>query len=246
MPQDAYLLTSPGVFPLLGKNLACFVAVIAMISASQEARLLLTRIYDGIAYQMMEAAHSMAWWAVLALLSSSCCALQIILNAFSFGCAGFNTWLGPWRPVFLALTIITQSLVWSVAYYRPFQWRSMAASSAVTCSLALLPEALAGVHAYRARKSPAVANIAATKLVYFRFNTLGCISCATTVRHVLTNHPQVSDCSVSVEQQEAWVRSAHKEVQDLGLDLCSKLEDAGFPASHHLQPRVEQTIQDKQ
>ncbi len=38
------------------------------------------------------------------LLSSSCCVLQLILNLFSFGCAGFKTLLEPYRPLFLSLT----------------------------------------------------------------------------------------------------------------------------------------------
>lgn len=37
------------------------------------------------------------------LLSSSCCVLQLLLNALSVGCAGFSA-LTPYRPLFLALT----------------------------------------------------------------------------------------------------------------------------------------------
>ena len=49
-------------------------------------------------------------WGVVGLLSSSCCALQLVLNAFSVGCAGFNTVLGPLRPYLLALASVLQVL----------------------------------------------------------------------------------------------------------------------------------------
>ena len=52
--------------------------------------------------------------AFLGLLSSACCVVQILLGLLSFGCAGLNTVLGPWRPTFLALSIILQAFIWSV------------------------------------------------------------------------------------------------------------------------------------
>eukprot|EP00957_Ditylum_brightwellii_P175711 13378838-Ditylum_brightwellii.AAC.1 len=79
----------------------------------------------------MATAHRWAWWSLLGLLSSSCCALQILLNLLSFGCAGFNTALGPLRPTFLALTVAVQISAWSVAYSRPWQWAPTALSTAL-------------------------------------------------------------------------------------------------------------------
>ena len=40
---------------------------------------------------------------VLPMLSSACCLFQILLNLFSVGCAGFNTYLGPIRPISIGL-----------------------------------------------------------------------------------------------------------------------------------------------
>ena len=37
------------------------------------------------------------------LLASSCCIVQLVLNFFSIGCAGFNTMLQPYRPIILSL-----------------------------------------------------------------------------------------------------------------------------------------------
>ncbi|KAI8596601.1 hypothetical protein EDD21DRAFT_242654 [Dissophora ornata] len=43
--------------------------------------------------------------AVLGLFSSSCCVVQLLLNAFSIGCAGFSI-LTPLRPVFAAFSLV--------------------------------------------------------------------------------------------------------------------------------------------
>jgi copper chaperone CopZ len=39
------------------------------------------------------------------LLASSCCVVQLVLNIFSIGCAGFNTILGPYRWFFLLFAL---------------------------------------------------------------------------------------------------------------------------------------------
>jgi len=99
-------------------------------------------VYEAIKLKMLGTAHEMAWWSLLGLLSSSCCVLQIILNAFSFGCAGFNTVLGPVRPPLIAFTVVTQSVSWYVALPRPFQWAPTAASTVLSLFLTFSPEML--------------------------------------------------------------------------------------------------------
>ena len=70
---------------------------------------------------------------VLPLLSSSCCLIQLFLNLFGFGCAGFNTLLGPSRPWFTSLL-----LAWTITSYS-FQ-KIWFLSTFFTWCLALLPE----------------------------------------------------------------------------------------------------------
>ncbi|KAK9840601.1 hypothetical protein WJX81_003915 [Elliptochloris bilobata] len=69
------------------------------------------------------------------LLSSSCCVLQLFLNALSFGCAGFSL-LTPYRPLFLALTAGSFGL----AHWRNRNARQTLFALAVSASLALTPE----------------------------------------------------------------------------------------------------------
>lgn len=73
---------------------------------------------------------------ILPTLSSACCWIQLLLNAFTaMGCAGFNTYLGPMRPFFLSvlayLTITTTSRLATPISTQLLRW-----------TIALLPELL--------------------------------------------------------------------------------------------------------
>lgn len=76
---------------------------------------------------------------VLPLLSSACCSIQLIINAFASagGCAGFNSYLGPLRPYFVSfliyLTFISRSR---------FSLKRWMIDTIFRLSLALLPEAV--------------------------------------------------------------------------------------------------------
>jgi copper chaperone CopZ len=50
-------------------------------------------------------------------LCCPCCFLQIFLNLFGIGCAALNTFLLPYRSIFISLTVI--SLTYSYFRYRP-------------------------------------------------------------------------------------------------------------------------------
>ncbi|CAL8465913.1 g5449 [Coccomyxa elongata] len=69
------------------------------------------------------------------LLSSSCCVIQLALNMFSVGCAGFSI-LTPYRPLFMGLT--TASLGYSHLKHRNPQQTVLAVSIAM--ALAGMPE----------------------------------------------------------------------------------------------------------
>mmetsp|Transcript_5009 Transcript_5009/g.8803 ORF Transcript_5009/g.8803 Transcript_5009/m.8803 type:complete len:419 (-) Transcript_5009:507-1763(-) len=49
---------------------------------------------------------------VLPMLSSACCAIQLFVwNVLGWGCAGFNTVLGPLRPYFIPLFVYTHTVI---------------------------------------------------------------------------------------------------------------------------------------
>ncbi|KAF9949669.1 hypothetical protein BGZ70_001673, partial [Mortierella alpina] len=76
--------------------------------------------------------------AAVGLLSSSCCVIQLVLNIFSIGCAGFSI-LTPLRPVFI--TISAGLILYTVYQYR---WSSRTAITlAMTLFLTATPEMVA-------------------------------------------------------------------------------------------------------
>ena len=159
--------------------------------------------YEEVKLKMLRVAHHMAWWSVLGLLSSACCVLQIILNLFSFGCAGFNALLGPVRPPLIALTGIAQAVSWYVAYPLPFQWAPTAATTALSLLLTFSPELL-----YLSQQractpdsaccAPGAGPARSMVRIAFEPKSMGCISCVTKVRKTLEQHPSVLACSVSM------------------------------------------------
>ena len=159
--KQLYLLTDDGiarefVTQLLG--LTSLLLVVVSVPWLWEAAI---ECYYTLNDRMLATAHRYAWWSLLGLLSSSCCALQLVLNAMSLGCAGFNTVLGPWRPTVLAWTCLVQGGSWVVAWDRPYQWVPTATATVVVVSFALLPEVLHySVHYYN--RSRAYGNITHT------------------------------------------------------------------------------------
>ncbi|KAG0222332.1 hypothetical protein BGW42_006681 [Actinomortierella wolfii] len=65
--------------------------------------------------------RSYLYAVLMGLLTSSCCIIQLVLNAFSIGCAGFSV-LTPFRPFFVSLSIAM--IVYNIFQYgrsRPLQ-----------------------------------------------------------------------------------------------------------------------------
>jgi copper chaperone CopZ len=250
--KQQYLITDNGFAYRLNINLLLISTILVGCTYIQPLNDNVIDIYYNINNYMMKSAHRLAWWSLLGLLSSSCCALQILLNALSFGCAGFNTVLGPIRPTFVAFTIVAQSVSWYVAFPRPYQWGVTAASTTLSSFLTLLPELLA----WRATKREQMrqdkfelqdgkfaenrdSGVCARRL-QFRIDTMGCISCVTTISNLLDGLEGVMSYKVSLEDGLAEVilaesstnieGSSDKHHERLWKDIAAKLELAGFPA----------------
>lgn len=213
--KKLHLVTDPGFVRATLLYLIVEGAALFLAYSHGPLRFWAEELYEEIKLKMLGAAHEMAWWSLLGLLSSSCCVLQIILNAFSFGCAGFNTLLGPIRPPLIAFTVLTQSVSWYVALPRPFQWGPTAASTALSLVLTFSPEMLdiyyrrqlkAGASGYPSnadQASPNTSNKQFLMHISFEPKSMGCISCVTSVRKTLVAHPAVQNCTVSLEKASA-------------------------------------------
>ena len=169
-------------------------------------------------------------WGALGLLSSACCLFQLILNAISVGCAGFNTVLGPLRPYFLALAAILQACVWIIevdarAHGAPAD-ESVVIGSLLCVGLSFMPEALSMWVAHRGGE---VATSDDGTMLMLRVSGMGCTACTAKVQDALAAVPGVTAAAVDLEAESATLRleGAYREV-DVWEEAVKALGAAGF------------------
>eukprot|EP00947_MAST-08B_sp_MAST-8B-sp1_P000199 g199.t1 len=249
-----YLVTEPG---FLGRFIAVVsTALLALWVASHfEAAVgLLDSVSHRLQFQLIiyanqSSQHSqLLGWFLLSMLSSSCCALQLFLGLFSFGCAGFNTVLGPLRPGFLAFTLLAQGWMWKTILDQPARasYQASALATGLSIALSFLPEAL---H-YGFASGPlgrGAKGRNATVIVEFDVEGLGCIACSKTITRVLSGHDAVRNVKVTIETgivaaeldtaangtsaaggQAA--KTAADDTADIAKELAVLMDEAGFPA----------------
>jgi copper chaperone CopZ len=202
------------------------------------------RTYDVLLDSLMRGAHRMMWWSVFGLLSSSCCALQLVLNIFNFGCAGFNTYLGPVRPVFLAITVVLQLRMWELAtpnlglpstpdHYLP----SIIASTVLASFLSVLPELTEWRNSRKASKqNESGASLGVVTDVVLSLEGLGCVACSSAVQGAVQSvaNGKLVASKVALEGKQAQLTLACNEEEakkTLVPELISKIQDAGFDAA---------------
>ena len=250
-----HLITEPGFGRRLSVNLLTMACAVVACSANRHLHDFFLDAYHDAKDRLMQTASEMAWWSVLGLLSSSCCAVQLLLNALAFGCAGFNSVLGPIRPTFIAMTMVAQASSWYVAYSRPQQWKATLSMTMLSLFLTLLPEALAHQTARRARRRQQLQTGVQSRdkdgfgaiHLRLRVSTMGCSSCVATVSKVLDGIQEVlryqvtlEDGHVDVEIDEELSRrrvgsGASRASMNASLtkDIADRLLAAGFPVDAH-------------
>ena len=115
--RKAHLLFSPNVRRRTVLCLALEAALLAAVAANPSLRLAAEDLVDAVELRLLKGAHSLAWWSLVSLLASSCCALQIILSAASLGCSGLNALLARCGRA-LAATVLLQASAWRVVATR--------------------------------------------------------------------------------------------------------------------------------
>lgn len=201
---------------------------------------------------IMATAHANMWWSIVGLLSSSCCALQILLNAAAMGCAGWNTVLGPVRPLLLGMTLLLQVGSWHTAWSRPWQWTPTALSTFWTALLSFMPELLYLWNYTKATRNKTkkyqtpldfstkttttTTPTTTTATLHLQMSSVGCASCLLTVSSVLDRIPSVLryeyqgtsivtiDYAVPIPSRTNFDSDEPQKIQD-------RLADAGFPMS---------------
>jgi len=233
----AYLVTDTEFIGKLVRSLLGTSGVVLTVYHIPFLNNIAVDIYENAKYKAMETAHSFALWSLLGLLSSSCCALQLLLNLFSFGCAGFNTVLGPLRPTFMAFMIVSQIFAWHTAYQQPFQVPSLITSTAIAILLTLLPEFLTFYQAYTPKDKKLVEDKAESsssrskKPVMLKFQTksMGCTACVVAVSGVLEANKQVTSHNVNLEDGILdIVLAKNTSIHVAEGSIIQQLLDAGF------------------
>ena len=110
--KKKYLVTDPGFGTRFIASLVFVASAYASVNTIPSLHSLSSDLVAFVEERMMRGAHALAWWSLIALLASSCCALQVILSAAALGCSGLNTVLGPFRPLALATTAALQFGAW--------------------------------------------------------------------------------------------------------------------------------------
>merc|ERR1711865_187615 len=165
---------------------------------------------------MTTVAHRYAWWSIVGLLSSSCCAVQVFFNTMALGSAGFNTVLGPIRPMTVASTTLLQLISWSVAYERPYpSTPTHAISTLLVVGLTFLPEFLfwyqtkrsttttstnATHNSKEAAKTATSTTGTITTTLEYRLENVGCAACITTISNIVQHLACVHEFTISLEQ----------------------------------------------
>ena len=227
----AHLLFSPNVarrtvFCLLSEGL-----LVLLVAVTPELRLFADDVMAAVELRLLRGAHAMAWWSVIAMLSSSCCALQLILSAASLGCSGLNSLLGPVRPPLLAATLLLQSSAWYVVVARkPQQAAKVAIGSAATLALTLLPELIHVLETRRIHKRQAEPASSTLLVLPLRLANVGCAACEAKVRSVAEACEGVVQCDVDLDQGTAAISiAADVEPVAMRTRVVAALTAAGYP-----------------
>lgn len=230
---SAYLVYSPGFIPEFLFWLVCLGLVVHTIHSTPDFREPLAVVYDEFLVKIMGTAAELQLWSVIGLLSSACCAFQMILNLFSVGCAGFNTTLGPLRPFFLALCLLGQVAMWRNIERPELQMRTAYAATALAMVLSFLPEVIDFMH--KVFRPPSPEKKASATSVELAITGMGCVACVDATTKLLNSRKDVKQVEVDLKKERGFVEltsSEDKESTDKTLkDICEAMEDIGFPTT---------------
>ncbi|KAL7439733.1 hypothetical protein ACHAXM_008183 [Skeletonema potamos] len=152
----------------------------------------------------------------LPLLSSSCCAVQLLINALSgFGCAGFNTVLGPVRPILLPLLMLS---TWNLLPQRSLGWTTFSLFLAFLPELVYIFNSLERIQ-WRKQKDHVLLQHAhaVTAKLQLTISNMGCIAC---VNKIDTSIRQCGSVN-SIIQEKSWLTEGPQKGGMAELQLSS-------------------------
>jgi hypothetical protein len=180
---------------------------------------------------MLRMSDQKTWCAVIVggLLSSNCCALQLLLNYMGVGCAGFAI-LAPFRLLFLAasaaLLVFTTPSTLVIA-------RSLQA--VIFCSLVLMPEIIG---LYSRNGNPILLFSSDYHSSYLslllRVTGMKCAACGERARSLSLSAPCVRGSTVHWERGFMKLQiTAGSDTSKCGQMVSATLQQAGFDTLFH-------------
>lgn len=174
------------------------------------------------------------------LLGSSCCALQIMLNALAplgvvaAGCFGFNTLLGPMRKTMRVMTAAFFTYRWLRQRKTQKERWVLGIATLLALVLTLLPEALLISNSHYAGFAPAVGGEGVLR-VEIPVGRVGCEACQREIRKALVQSPGVIDARVHGLGSKALVELYFNSKWGFNqTDIVSRVMDAGFDMDEHI------------
>lgn len=153
------------------------------------------------------------------LLISSCCFVQLFLNLFGVGCAGLNTVLSPYRPLFVSLTVI--SLSYAFYRHRPSKVEFLSILT-LTLFLSFSPELVRFSNDYR---SDSIAERNELFVEDWLITGMHCEACRSAVFRALKGIDGVNDIQVDLETSRATIK-ANRPINP--NDVIQRIRSAGF------------------
>lgn len=151
-----------------------------------------------------------------ALLSSSCCVIQLALNLFSFSCAGFAVFT-PYRPYLVALTLV---LTTSSLFTTGFTKRS-ALNFAACMLLIVSPEIVNYINQF----GYALPQAAHDTHYLVGIEGMSCMACANRIRRTLESVTNIREAKIYFENASAIVRMSSQGDGDSMVDTINQIQD---------------------
>lgn len=133
----------------------------------------------------------------MALLASSCCVIQLVLNMLSISCAGFAV-LTPYRPWFTLATLATFTLAWQRQKYNKDR-RVLFWTACVAAVLLASPELVRYMN--ESTSTPGI-----SPPIVLQLDGLGCLACANKIKQGLMQVPGVAEALVFFDNSTALVK----------------------------------------
>lgn len=237
--KDYYLLWSPGVWKKLITGTTTLLVAHILGGAFLFTNPMEANTFPFVHASYWQTIKLLAKNVILPLLSSACCMVQLALNILSFGCAGFNSILGPIRPYFVSMLVYLTYIEGVSSRTNSIHWIS---KTVLRWSVALLPEAIDVWNGFQSSSLPTSTRVDISSsrqlvgTVRINIPTMGCVGCVKSVDNALRQVPGVAVAASALTG--GGVAGGHSHVQiaaDSETEVAAIVEllktavsDAGF------------------